>query len=860
MPRVENNSLAPLDLDRVLNAAHNFAADDREKTALLVGADGGVQRGKPTRELPGRWTHFKAAFVGVPLLGKLSSVREAAHLLQAVQFRSDFRLAVERRFGSEVANTYVPATAPNGKKLTLSPKRIIKVMGAARLALDMIKRQNMASIRTGDANEPPPLHQDAAGRYACMLGIAKHADFFRKRLDYAEPQNLHDSAEAALRGMCRQPGPANVPLRFEALPPAFEKVLTSYEQQMEYASMEARQQIAAQCLVAIDNLATIAAHDAGAAGSSSHAAAPVNQRDAAIVSLLCAHAAGPNGRFSPEVAGQAWTTLRDTREKLHAELPELAEEVLSDVLREVTAGKTSISPPSLLQMARERLIVNEMKRLFDPTDAESTLWNAVMLATNDHPAAIDAPMTALIGTLAKEMILDIEFRAPVLHEHFDCEDHLPTIIAKTREKLIENTVAAAVGHLDALRQIENSTTLTPSQKEVFRKYAEGSDGQPPRRLDPVQVEQMIAIAEPMAQRAGGERDPAILFDNMVKSQDSFQSGVRQILLHAETMWISRSLDGTDSEQRLVEFAVRLLIARFKDDPPPALMYANRPGTPRGDNADETRKKVDTSIRQFMHACNQSPSMQVAKLAMLLGDMLRVFKSPLLEADGGITGPRPSLNQVPPELLVRTLAHPSGRADEGGSLDQRGVLADSPNASIVSRNFDPTVVANPERHQVSLERARGDGGDRMPAALNRALAGADVVVAGQRLTQDPAQGSAPAVAAFNEFLDSVPAEVAPAIAACISSNALRDFVGDVNAAAFDPPVATTNPRGSHEIWRDPDGSWLVRSTHVSSPLAQAGKPIHTDGVVLYTLTHRIVPPNAGGDPQIELSDSNVVFAF
>jgi hypothetical protein len=162
--------------------------------------------------------------------------------------------------------------------------------------------------------------------------------------------------------------------------------------------------------------------------------------------------------------------------------------------------------------------------------------------------------------------------------------------------------------------------------------------------------------------------------------------------------------------------------------------------------------------------------------------------------------------------------------------------------------------------VSLERARNDGGDRMPAALNRALAVADVVVQGQRLTQDPALGSAPAVAAFNGFLDSVPAEVAPAIAACISSHAMRDFVGDVNAAAFDPPVATTNPRGSHEIWRDSDGSWLVRSAHVSSPLAQAGKPIHTDGVVLYTLTHRIVPSNEGGDPRIELSDSNVVLAF
>ena len=257
-------------------------------------------------------------------------------------------------------------------------------------------------------------------------------------------------------------------------------------------------------------------------------------------------------------------------------------------------------------------------------------------------------------------------------------------------------------------------------------------------------------------------------------------------------------------------------------------------------------------------------MQVSKLAMLLGDMLRVFKSPILQPDGSIAGPKPTLSQCPPELLVRTLAHPSGRAEEG-SLDQRGVLADSPNGSRVARDFNPTAVVNPARHEAKLESARADGGDRMPDALNRALAGADVIVQGQRLTRDPAggprrPGNEPAVAAFDRFLSTVPPEVAPAINTCISSPALRDFVGDVNAAAFNPPVTMTNPRGTHEIWQDNDGSWLVRSTHVGSPLAQGGKPINTDGVVVYTLTHRITPSQEGGDARIELSDSNVVFAF
>ena len=41
--------------------------------------------------------------------------------------------------------------------------------------------------------------------------------------------------------------------------------------------------------------------------------------------------------------------------------------------------------------------------------------------------------------------------------------------------------------------------------------------------------------------------------------------------------------------------------------------------------------------------------------------------------------------------------------------------------------------------------------------------------------------------------------------------MRAFVEDVNAAAFDPPVSSIDNRASHEIWQDPDGSWLVRST-------------------------------------------------
>jgi hypothetical protein len=44
------------------------------------------------------------------------------------------------------------------------------------------------------------------------------------------------------------------------------------------------------------------------------------------------------------------------------------------------------------------------------------------------------------------------------------------------------------------------------------------------------------------------------------------------------------------------------------------------------------------------------------------------------------------------------------------------------------------------------------------------------------------------------------------------------------------------------------------------MGQDGKAIHTDGVVLYTLTHRIEPATANAPARVSLHDSNVVFAF
>jgi hypothetical protein len=567
------------------------------------------------------------------------------------------------------------------------------------------------------------------------------------------------------------------------------------------------------------------------------------------------------------MARQAWADLRDIRDKLHAEVPGLPERVLSDVLKDVTAGSTSISPARLHQDAREGLIVHEMKRLFDPSDPDSTLWDAVVAATKDHQAAVDAPLTAVMTTLGKQMIEDIRSRAPYLHQQFGCDNHLPTIMEKTREKLIENTIAAVVGHLDALREIKTSTQLTPAQKEVLLSYAAGTGGYPPQRLDPVKVKHLAAVADRMVARIGAAKEPFWLFDAMVDIHSVYQTGLKAILEHAETMWISRSLDGTDTESQIIDMSVRLTLAKVERKAPEMIEPRPDPQPEGSSPSDQQQARYSEPIHQFMHACIASPSMYISKLGMFLADILRIGGR-ADELDLQRTSRPLSLSRCHPALLVRTLAHPSGHPDEGGQLDERGVRGAARVPSIattmVNRDFRTESVINRERHEARLERAgaRADGGDNMTDALNQALASADVIVPNKPpLTIDAGQGNAPAIAEFEQFVNNVPADVGAAIAACLSSGALRNFVGDINAAAFSTPLTMANSRGSHEIWQEQDGSWRVQSTHVSTPLGQGGKPIHTDGVTLYTLTHTITPATeAGGEPAIELSDSKVVFAF
>ncbi len=207
---------------------------------------------------------------------------------------------------------------------------------------------------------------------------------------------------------------------------------------------------------------------------------------------------------------------------------------------------------------------------------------------------------------------------------------------------------------------------------------------------------------------------------------------------------------------------------------------------------------------------------------------------------------------------------------GGQVNPNGTVVESLSETLIPRQFNPATVLSTERHAVTVAAAAGSREARIRTlqafaariSLSTANAGrSSCPIPGLDLS-DPRH--TPLIDDFDRLFAAPPQGEALGIAigACVAADALAKFSADINAQAFSSPIAMGNLRDVHEVWREPDGSWRVRSTRTSHPLSQNGVPMRTDGVALYTLTHRITPAADGSPPRVELDQeaSKAVFAF
>jgi hypothetical protein len=517
-------------------------------------------------------------------------------------------------------------------------------------------------------------------------------------------------------------------------------------------------------------------------------------------------------------------------------------------------------------------------------------------------------VTVLLTALAKGMTYGLNDAVEALRRQSGGEVPLSTLLSTLREQLIANIKQATHEHLEAMDQIRQSRTLNPRQKEILRLYAEPPvDGsQRPRRLDFVQLRLYEAIANTIASRlprlheAAERGDPATLYDCVSDIRDAFLPGFMEIVKHAGEMRASGDLTDETDQGRLFELCLNLALAKHHA-PPPLQAAGSRPGTPSaspqvprkvsamqaanrsgapstpgkrpaGSRAseietgaaststrpaalpdplaaeappeDDGRGEFVDAPRQFSIACELSPLNGVVRAGTLYEALMGISSG--IRVASVRDGDWEPLYRMRPELLVRTLADPKCCAAEL-EADEPGVFADPSFGNPIAPDYNPAAVFDPARHSVSLGQLELPPA-HVPDTLRQVLGRADIILNGRRLTPDPADRENPAKRAIEAFGGTFAPdgdEVGAAVAAVAASDALQNFATDIEQAAFAPPASLEPQREVHEIWQDRDGSWLVRSTRVSHPTAQGGRPLDTDGVVLCTMTHRIAPPGEPG---------------
>ncbi len=840
-----------VNLQTVQDWGQRLSAADSNKP-LVLDRDGSVELLQPLGKPPGCWTRFKAALVNLPLIGRLDAVRLASnevHLANRTytelrtrpsQFRTDFEEELTRLFGEDIAHAAIDQVLEPSNRvgLPLTARNVVDILDRTQKDFARITTDNDSRISTRTLQ----VIQGQVDAFNLLVNITRmqamagQPAYFSRGLNSAEV----DSAGALSKqldelGLDRQ---------------VLASVVTDYTNRLESTPLSQKPQVAAAgiaaCIKAYNRHtigtqvmeraaeSTYGAEPASGSSSSREAqAAPVD-----LIALLCADAVSPEAPLlTKQKVREAVDELERVRDTLRAELPdEIPEARLDKALESLSKGVSKLSSSQLLQLARPRILYEEFKRRFDVSVGDSDLCNVVVETA--HGREITANSTALLGAIAKEMLNEVEERAASAPEHFQCESDLNVVFPIMHRELIQKTKEATAGHLDALQEIDQSSTFNPKQKRLLQVYAEGAlptyrndvevPGSPPHRLDATQLRQFQGIADtiaaqiPLMSRAIRDGEPAQVFDSMVRIEAAYSGGLQAIVTHAEGLWVSRSVFGSDKEQELFDLCVNLALAKNEEDLHALGSLAVAPGSAAQSSAapandPQHQRRADT-VRQFRDACVQS-SMGVDKLGRFYGDILRVAgvePAADLELDvGAAPTQRQPLHLMQPELLVRTLGHSSCTLEE--VFDERGVmrLDNSVAASRVDPDFRPAERLPADNYGVSLagqDLSAGSTGDR----LGNVLGFADIIINGRRLSRTGDDINT-FIAGFDDERHGI--ELAAAASVCISSDTLRHFSDDVDANAFvSPIVPQAHRRPVYEVWRGEDGNWRVRSTRVSSPAA------------------------------------------
>ncbi len=233
------------------------------KKPILIGSDGQVQTCEPAGARPGRWTRFKAALVGVPLIGRMEAVRHAglqirtavegaALLARAAQFSDEFKQQLTEQFGAPIASRAISTVLQRKRKqatppATLSSRKAVRILRQAESDVNGDVEEGDAAA-VGWKNDRAVLtrwrlrdHQ-LVGQYARIAAAAKYPDYFRTALkgsDLEEIESLGNTVLRRLNGL-------GIPLQ------KLQPLLVQFGEALFNARLHERQKIAMEGLTELD--------------------------------------------------------------------------------------------------------------------------------------------------------------------------------------------------------------------------------------------------------------------------------------------------------------------------------------------------------------------------------------------------------------------------------------------------------------------------------------------------------------------------------------------------------------------------------------------------------------------------------
>ena len=474
------------------------------------------------------------------------------------------------------------------------------------------------------------------------------------------------------------------------------------------------------------------------------------------------------------------------------------------------------------------------------------------------PLGLD--LAPVLKSIANGISETVSFGMDGLPQELGCGKDTASI-AQALDAVLPGKIEAAIrGHVAALAMIQQSTTLTPSQKEELTAIAQT------RRIDTVQVQKYEAVARTfndataaLKAYAEGGGSPQAVFARLEATLSSFENEVGAMKEHGATMWEHGSLSGGDMTtvlmQQLADVAVRSLSPEDARALLPLLCGAE--------------------VGALVEVMQDSSDMRMAgQLPIVLMTLLQAVATHAGEtpqdAEALVKGTFKGspmgldLDGMRPGLALTLLTDPE-------KTDDHGVARNSPNAGLISPDFDQRTILAGHRQGIRdyVNSDPIDDASGLPKTTLKDMGRATFCLNDQRIGGRGEPGKE-VLARFQASFSNDQAPLARGVARCMNQLGINMFVEANNKAAYGADNLVGSAMGTgqtlHEAWPQEDGSWLVRSTHTQRPsvlMTPDGRAqeIQSTGLAVFSMTYRVRPgAEPGSDAVITVEDSQVAYSI